>query len=217
VKHNFNSNGRAQRPETGARLQPMAPASDSSACSGLAARDAEPAKLDEKISKAEEKLTKVETEIDTLNKRLDADEFKPDRRYSSLDDVKAALKDLKAEKVALQNEKVALQNEKVALQNEKVELLREKNIRLEQQQQSGAGTSMLMCFERPALSLPKIVCCLHSLDAVQRVSASCWRCLPSIDAIDCMYWLFVSLSQKLQCPKGTWRRYRPLLLKSLTK
>jgi hypothetical protein len=36
-----------------------------------------------------------------------------------------------------------LQNDKDALQNKEVELLGEKNIHLEQQQQGGAGTSML--------------------------------------------------------------------------
>jgi chromosome segregation ATPase len=107
----------------------MAQASNSSASSGLAASDAVPVRLDEKINTVEEKLKTVETEIDKLNKRLKA-EFVPDQHYPSVEKVQSKIERLEAKEVALQNEKV--------------ELLREKNIHLEQQQQqSGAGMSML--------------------------------------------------------------------------
>jgi chromosome segregation ATPase len=108
----------------------MAQASNSSASSGLAASDAVPVRLDEKINTVEEKLKNVETEIDNLNKRLNADEFVPDQHYPSVEKVQSKIERLEAKEVALQNEKV--------------ELLREKNIHLEQQQQqSDAGMSML--------------------------------------------------------------------------
>jgi DNA repair exonuclease SbcCD ATPase subunit len=114
----------------------MAQASNSSASSGLAASGAVPVRLDDKINTVEEKLKNVETEIDNLNKRLKADEFVPDQHYPSVEKLQSKIERLEAKEVALQNEKVALQNKEV-------ELLREKNIHLEQQQQSGAGTSML--------------------------------------------------------------------------
>jgi predicted nucleic acid-binding Zn-ribbon protein len=121
----------------------MAQASDSSAAAGLVARVVRPDELDSDIRRTTEKIEKLETAIENLSERLNKELFEPDWRYPTRDDARTGLNLLHNEKVALQNEKVALQNEKVALQNKEVELLREKNIRLEQQQQSGAGTSML--------------------------------------------------------------------------
>jgi hypothetical protein len=107
----------------------MAQASDSSAAAGLVARVVRPDESDSDIRRTTEKIEKVETAFENLSERLNKEVFEPDWRYPTRDDARTGLN--------------LLQNEKVALQNEKVELLREKNIHLEQQQQSGAGTSML--------------------------------------------------------------------------
>jgi predicted nuclease with TOPRIM domain len=113
----------------------MAQSSDNSAAAGLIASTAGPNELERKIAETEQELREVKQDIKELNKRLNADIFTPDQHYPSVEKVQSKIE-------RLENEKVALQNEKVALQNEKVELLREKNIHLEQQQQTGAGTSM---------------------------------------------------------------------------
>jgi uncharacterized protein (UPF0335 family) len=126
------SNGRAQRlKQQSARTKQalMAQASDNSAAAGLIASTAGPNELERKIAETEQELREVKQEIKDLNKRLNADMFTPDQHYPSVEKVQSKIE--------------RLEHEKVALQNEKVELLREKNIHLEQQQQSGAGTSML--------------------------------------------------------------------------
>jgi tetrahydromethanopterin S-methyltransferase subunit B len=107
----------------------MAQASVSSAAAGLVVRVVRPDELDIDIRRTTEKIEKLETAIENLSERLNADMFTPDQHYPSVEKVQSKIE--------------RLENEKVALQNEKVELLREKNIHLEQQQQSGAGTSML--------------------------------------------------------------------------
>jgi uncharacterized protein (UPF0335 family) len=106
----------------------MAQSSDNSAAAGLIASTAGPNELERKIAETEQELREVKQDIKELNKRLNADIFTPDQHYPSVEKVQSKIE--------------RLENEKVALQNEKVELLREKNIHLEQQQQTGAGTSM---------------------------------------------------------------------------
>jgi chromosome segregation ATPase len=82
-----------------------------------------------KILNTEGRLAQLQGEIANLNKRLDDEDYTGTVRYSSQEKVEAALKDLTAEKAALQNKEI--------------ELLKEKNLLRQQQQQSGAGTSML--------------------------------------------------------------------------
>jgi chromosome segregation ATPase len=120
-----------------------------------------------KILNIEDKIEKLEHEIANLNKRLDENDFTGTVRYSSQEKVEAALKDLKAGKAALQNEKAALQNEKaalqhkeVALQNKEVELLKKENLLLQQQQQSGAGASMLPLRQEAVLIPCQRSCCM---------------------------------------------------------
>jgi uncharacterized protein (UPF0335 family) len=118
------------RPRKATQL-PMAGArpAESSALSGLAASTSGSNELARRIAETEQELREVKQEIKDLAKRLDANEFTPDQHYPSVEKVQSKIE--------------RLENEKVALRNKEVELLREKNIHLEQQQQSGAGTSML--------------------------------------------------------------------------
>jgi predicted RNase H-like nuclease (RuvC/YqgF family) len=85
--------------------------------------------LERKIAETEQALREVKQEIKDLKKVLHADVFTPDQHDPSVEKVQSKIE--------------RLETEKVALQNKEVELLREKNIHLEQQQQSGAGRSML--------------------------------------------------------------------------
>jgi hypothetical protein len=78
------------------------------------------ATLSTKINTTEEKIEKLERHI--------ANNDFAGTPYDDRAEAKAALKDLRAKEVALQNEKV--------------ELLKEKNLLRQQQQQSGAGTSV---------------------------------------------------------------------------
>jgi hypothetical protein len=86
------------------------------------------ATLATKMQTAEEKTEKLERHI--VNNDFAG------TPYDDRAEAKAALK-------ALTAEKAALQNEKAALQNKEVELLKKENLLLQQQQQGGAGTSML--------------------------------------------------------------------------
>jgi hypothetical protein len=100
---------------------------------GLETNAAVPGGLDVRIAKVEAKLAKLETAIST-----DDDAATKALGYGDLNQAKAALPRLE-ERLNL------LQNEKVALLNEKVELLKKENLLLQQQQQqSGAGKSMLL-------------------------------------------------------------------------
>jgi predicted RNase H-like nuclease (RuvC/YqgF family) len=144
------------------------------------------ANLATKIINTEDKIEKLEHEITNLNKRLDENDFTGTVRYSSQEKVEAALKDLTAKEVALQNEKVALQNEKVALQNEKVELLKKENLLLQQQQQSGAGTSMLPVRLALVIFLLQRSCCMLANLVAFRVCL--FACASARTAVACCYW-----------------------------
>jgi multidrug resistance efflux pump len=153
------------------------------------------ATLADKIKKTEEKVEKLEEHIANNNFA--------GTPYDDRAEAKAALKDLEAD---LRAQEADLRRLLILDKEEKARL----------QQQSGAGTSMLMCLKKTDLLLPKIVfvciAWIRSSVCLQAAGAAY-----PIDDTECIYWFFVSLSQMLQCPKGTWRRYRPLSLKSLTK
>jgi chromosome segregation ATPase len=88
------------------------------------------ATLATEITNTEGKIAPLEQEITTLNKRLDENDFTERGRYSSQEKVEAALLELKTEKAQLNSQLQTLfDTRKIAL--------------TQQQQQSGAGASML--------------------------------------------------------------------------
>jgi hypothetical protein len=105
--------------------------------------------LSDKITATEKELEAVKGKISVVERG--DDDLAKAHGYSTRI---AALESLRAEKVALQNEKVALQNEKV-------ELLKKENLLRQQQQQSGAGTSMLPVRQEDVILPGQRSCCIH--------------------------------------------------------
>jgi hypothetical protein len=129
------------------------------------------AALATKIQTAEEKIEKLERHI--VNNDFAG------TPYDDRAEAKAALK-------ALTAEKAALQNEKAALQNEKVELLKKENLLLQQQQQSGAGTSMLPVRLALVIFLLQRSCCMLANLVAFRVCL--FACASARTAVACCYW-----------------------------
>jgi hypothetical protein len=127
------------------------------------------------------KIQTTEEKIEKLERHVVNNDF-AGTPYDDRAEAKAALKALTAEKVALQNEKVALQNEKVALQNEKVELLKKENLLLQQQQQTGAGTSMLPVRLALVIFLLQRSCCMLA-NLVAFRECNCLDALPASTAV----------------------------------
>jgi chromosome segregation ATPase len=118
------------------------------------------ATLSTKINTTEEKIEKLERHI--------ANNDFAGTPYDDRAEAKAALKDLRAKEVALQNEKV--------------ELLKEKNLLRQQQQQSGAGTSMLRVRLALVIFLLQRSCCvLANLVAFRVCLVACRRGLLLLD------------------------------------
>jgi hypothetical protein len=136
------------------------------------------AALATKIQTAEEKIEKLERHI--VNNDFAG------TPYDDRAEAKAALKALTAEKAALQNEKAALQNEKAALQNKEVELLKKENLLLQQQQQSGAGTSMLPVRLALVILLLQSSCCMLANLVAFRVCLL--ACASTRTAVACCCW-----------------------------
>jgi hypothetical protein len=106
----------------------------------------------DKIKKIEEKVEKLEQHINTITTGEDAavEALVKKLRFRHGDE---ALDSLRADKSVLQSEKAALQSEKV-------ELLKKENLLL-QQQQSGAGTSMLPVLQEFVVFPCQISRCIH--------------------------------------------------------
>jgi hypothetical protein len=120
------------------------------------------ATLSAKINTTEEKIEKLERHI--------ANNDFAGTPYDDRAEAKAALKDLRAKEAALQNEKVALQNKEV-------ELLKKENLLLQQQQQTGAGTSMLpVRLAIVIFLLPRSCCMLANLVAFRVCLVACIPC-----------------------------------------
>jgi hypothetical protein len=102
----------------------------------ISAAASELATLADKLKITEQKLKKLEEHI--------ANNDFAGTPYDDRAEAKAALKDLEAD---LRAQEADLRRLLILDKEEKARL----------QQHSGAGTSMLMCFEKPAMSLPKIV------------------------------------------------------------
>jgi predicted RNase H-like nuclease (RuvC/YqgF family) len=118
--------------------------SDSSASAGSAAINAVPdGLLARNIKETEDKIEKLEAHMDDLNKRLRTNDF-AGTTYDDRAEAKAALKDLKAEKARLDDRLNTLYETRLTAQ----------------QQQSGAGMSMLVCMKDSNPSLPKHSLCM---------------------------------------------------------
>jgi chromosome segregation ATPase len=118
-------------------------AAHSAAPSNMADELATLATLATEITKTEGKIAPLEQEIIKLNKRLDENDFTGSGRYSSQEKVEAALQELKAKEIQLNNQLQTLYDtRKIAL--------------TQQQQQSGAGTSMLPVRQVLVMSLLKL-------------------------------------------------------------
>jgi predicted RNase H-like nuclease (RuvC/YqgF family) len=102
--------------------------SASSSPAGLAASAAAPDELESDIKKTKEKIEKLETEIDTIRKG--DDDTAKEQGYSTRI---AALEALRAKEIELLKVLAAYENQKLTLQ----------------QQQSGAGASMLLVCRTP--------------------------------------------------------------------
>jgi chromosome segregation ATPase len=106
------------------------------------------ATLATEITNTEGKIAPLEQEITKLNKRLDENDFTERGRYSSQKKVEAALLELKTEKAQLNNQLQTLfDTRKIAL--------------AQQQQQSGAGTSMLPVRQELVMFRCQSSCCMH--------------------------------------------------------
>jgi hypothetical protein len=105
----------------------------------------EPSNMGDELATLATKIQTAEEKIEKLEQHIVNNDF-AGTPYDDRAEAKAALK--------------ALTAEKAALQNKEVELLKKENLLLQQQQQSGAGMSMLPA--RPALVifLPQRSCCM---------------------------------------------------------
>jgi septal ring factor EnvC (AmiA/AmiB activator) len=100
------------------------------------------------ITYTKTELHDVKQEIAKLNKRLDENDFTERGRYSSQEKVEAVLQDLRGKETQLNNQLQTLYDtRKIAL--------------AQQQQQSGAGTSMLPVRQEDVILPGQTSCCIH--------------------------------------------------------